>query len=61
MNVFYDSLYFKKITSMITYFAAVAKHNLAHKEFRATRKFHSSTLYKRLRKRQLAHDRLLYS
>ena len=31
----------QKITSMIAYFAAVAKYNLARKDFRATRKFHA--------------------
>ena len=39
---------------MITYFAVVAKYNLVRKEFRAARKFHAGTSYKRLRERQFA-------
>ena len=38
INVSIDLLY-KKITCMIAYFTATAKYNLAHKEFRAARKF----------------------
>ena len=38
INVSVDLLY-KKITSLIAYFAAVTKYNLARKEFRAARKF----------------------
>ena len=38
INVSIDLLY-KKITSLIAYFAAVTKYNLVRKEFRATRKF----------------------
>ena len=41
---------------MITYFAAVAKYNVACKEFRATRKFLAGTLYKRPRKELVAFD-----
>ena len=51
MNVSIDLLY-KRITSMITYFTTVANYKLAHKEFRATRKFCAgilvATLYKHL-------------
>ena len=42
IDVSIDLLY-KKITSMIAYFAAEAKYNLAHKEFRAARIFRTSS------------------
>ena len=42
INVSIDLLY-KKITSMIAYFAAAAKYNLARKEFRAVRKFRAGS------------------
>ena len=35
--------YNKKITSMIAYFAAAVKYNLARKEFRAARKFRAGS------------------
>ena len=42
INVSIDLLY-KKITSMIAYLAAVAKYNLARKEYRAARIFCTSS------------------
>ena len=42
INVSVDLLY-KKITCMIVYFAAVAKYNLARKEFRAARNFRAGS------------------
>ena len=42
INVSIDLLY-KKITSMIAYFAAAAKYNLARKEFRGARIFRTSS------------------
>ena len=38
INVFIDLLY-RRITFMIAYFAAVAKYNLASKDFRASKIF----------------------
>ena len=38
LGVSVDLLY-KKVTSVMAYFAAAAKYNLAHKKFRATKKF----------------------
>ena len=42
LNVSIDLLY-KKVTSMIAYFAAVAKYNLVCKEFRAAKIFCTSS------------------
>ena len=41
--MFFIDLLYKKITSLIAYFAAVAEYNPAHTEFRATRNFHAGS------------------
>ena len=54
--MFCIDLLYKKITSMITYFAVVAMYNLVHKEFRATREFCEGGLYKCPHEKQVTFD-----